>query len=153
MTRLQMRAFTVEDYLTLDALEDEKLLRAGQKVQRWAEVHLQAGPSATFTTPDGRIIFCGGVHDLWPHIGEIWGVFSKLAYYYPHTLQAVKWCIKELVEKMSYVRLQAIIVTANKTAIRFIEHLGFQKEGFMRYSGPHGEDQFLYALIKGDNNG
>lgn len=149
MTRLQMRAYKPEDFLAIEPLDSEKKNREGQDVAKWAELYATAGPAVTFTDPEGGIVFCCGVTDLWPGVGQVWALFSPLARRYPHTLQAMKWAVRHLFEKYEYVRIQTTIAVDNEAAIRFDEkHLGFKREGIMRRYGLHGEDHILFALLK-----
>lgn len=149
LTRLQMRAYKPEDFLAVEPLDSEKKNREGQDVAKWAELYAKAGPAVTFTNPGGEIVFCCGVVDLWPGVGEVWALFSPLARRYPHTLQAMKWVIHNLFEKYDYVRIQTTVAVDNEAAIRFDEkHLGFKREGIMRRYGLHGEDHILFSLLK-----
>jgi RimJ/RimL family protein N-acetyltransferase len=144
-----MRAYKPEDFLTMEILESEKKNREGQDVARWAELYATAGPAVTFTDPEGGIVFCCGVTDLWPGVGQVWALFSPLARRYPHTLQAMKWVLRHFFEKRGYVRLQTMVAVDNEAAIRFDEkHLDFKREGIMRRFGRHGEDYILFALLK-----
>jgi RimJ/RimL family protein N-acetyltransferase len=144
-----MRAYKPEDFLAIEPLDSEKKNREGQDVAKWAEMHGKAGPAVTFTDPEGGIVFCCGVMDLWPGVGQVWALFSSLARRYPHTLQAMKWAIRHLFEKYGYVRIQTTVAVNDEAAIRFDEkHLGFKREGIMRRYGLHGEDHILFALLK-----
>jgi len=155
LTRLQMRVYKPEDFLAIEPLDSEKKNREGQDVAKWAELHGKAGPAMTCVDLQGEIVFCCGVHDFWPGVGEVWASFSPLARRYPHTLQAIKWVLHELCfKKFNYRRIQAVVGLDDNAAIRFDEkHLGFKKEGIMRRYGPHGEDRILYALLREDCNG
>jgi len=47
-----------------------------------------------------------------------------------------------------FVRIQAVVRTDWLVAIRFIERLGFKREGLMKKFGPDGNDFYLYGRIK-----
>ncbi len=154
MTRLSMRGYRPEDFLTMGIMESEAKNREGQPVQMWAELHASAGPAVTFIDPAGEVVFCCGVTDFWPGVGEMWACFSPLAKKYPDTLRAAKWALEHIIfETCGYWRVQAILAVDNEAAIRFDERLGFKREGIMRKYGPHGEDRILYSLLREDFNG
>jgi hypothetical protein len=148
MINLQAQNFKAIDFLTMEIGETEKEYRKGQDIAEWAMAHEKAGPALTFKAED-NIVFCAGVHDIWPGVGAAWSVISPRSYKYCRMLWAMKWCVRELFDKLSYIRIQVGVDAQNETAIRFIEHLGFVREGYMRKFGPHGEDHYLYAIVKG----
>jgi len=147
MTRLKVRDYEPEDFLNIEPTEKEMLYRKDQPLAQWALTKKLAGPTATVVDDEGNIVFCCGIMDFWPGVGEIWAVFSPLAQKYAHT-----WIVaKELLAAhlKNYVRLQAPLDPAGRPeAIRFDERLGFKPEGLMRHYGPHGEDMIMYALVK-----
>lgn len=152
MTKLRMRQYVPADFLSMDILESERKNREGQDVAQWAKLYAKAGYAVTFVDPKDKIVFCCGVVDMWPGVGQVWASFSPLARRYPHTLQAMKWVIRHLFEKYHYTRIQTMETTENKAAIRFDEkYLGFKREAIMRRYGRHGEDYILFARFKEDN--
>ena len=148
MTRLTIREYEPQDFMDIELMDYERSFREGQPVEKWANIKKVAGPTATVIDPDGRIVFCCGVHDMWPGVGEIWAVFSPLAQKYPHTWQVAKTLLD--VGFKDYVRLQAPLDLSYDAAIRFDERLGFKSEGVMRRYGPRGEDRTMYALVRED---
>ncbi len=153
MSKLKLRKYKADDFLNIGLMEYERKCREGQPVEKWALVKEKAGPAVTMFDADERIVFCCGVHDMWPGVGEIWGVFSPLTKEYPLIYFAVKELVDILFEKHGYVRLQAPLDPAGcPETIRLNELLGFRPEGLMRRYGPHGEDRVLYALIKEDKD-
>ena len=147
MTKLTFREYVPDDFLQIELMDYEIQCRKGQPVQTWAKAKLYAGPAVTVVDPDDTIVFCCGIHDMWPGVGEIWAVFSPLALKYPDTWAMAKKLLEIYSEK--YVRLQAALDPVDcEAAIRFDERLGFEYEGLLRRYGPHGEDRQMYALVK-----
>jgi hypothetical protein len=147
MTRLRIRDYEPQDFLDIELMDYEKRYREGMPITPWAKLKKYLGPAYTVVDAQGRIVFCTGIHDLWPGVGEIWAVFSPLAREYPYTWIAAK---KLLAGGMQmYHRLQAPLDPVGcPEAIRFDERLGFKPEGMMRKYGPHGEDMIMYALVR-----
>ena len=146
MTKLTVREYEVEDFTNIQLKDYEKRNRDGQPVDVWARTHKAAGPSFTVTDRQGEIVFCLGVHNLWPGVGELWLTTSPLAAAYPNS-----WIVgRGLVDmiRSGYVRLQAVVDPLFSEAMRVMEHLGFTHEGILRRYGPHGEDQVMCAAIR-----
>jgi len=94
-------------------------------------------------------VFCCGIHNMWPGVGEIWAVFSPLAKKYPDTWIIARQLLNQYFSQNGYVRLQAALDPEEcPESIRFDERLGFKPEGTLRNYGPHGEDRIMYALVK-----
>lgn len=148
MTKLIVRDYKATDFLDIELMDYEKKCREDQPVEMMAKLKKILGPAVTVVDPDGEIVFCAGIHNLWPGVGEIWAVFSPLAKRYPDT-----WIVaRRLLDRYfsnGYVRLQAALDPVDcPEAIRFDERLGFKPEGLMKRYGPHGEDMIMYALVK-----
>ncbi len=150
MTHLTMRKFKAEDLIMMEVLEIERKRRNGRPVAVWAEIHEKTGPAYTFIDDEGRTVFCCGVDILWPGVGEAWACFSPLAERYPHVLQCMKWVVKEAFPRWGLWRLQAILAVDDDAAIRMDERLGFKRESVLRRYGSHGEDRYMYAIVKED---
>ena len=149
MTRLTVRPYEPEDFLNIELMEYERKCREGQPVELWAQIKKTAGPAVTVVDPAGEIVFCCGIHNMWPGVGEIWAVFSPLAKKYAHTWIIAKDLIDIAFNGQGYVRLQAPLDPEEcPESIRFDERLGFKPEGTLKHYGPHGEDRIMYALVK-----
>jgi len=147
VTKLKVRPYEPEDFLNIELMDYEKKYREGQPVERWAQLKKLLGPAVTVTDSEDQIVFCCGIHNMWPGVGEIWAVFSPLAKIYPCTWVTAKSLLKSNFK--NYVRLQAPLdPVACPEAIRFDERLGFKPEGIMKRYGPHGEDMIMYALVE-----
>ena len=151
MSKLKLREYKADDFLNIRLMEYEYKCREGQPVGLWALTNEKAGPAVTMVDADEQIIFCCGVRDMWPGVGEVWAVFSPLSEEYP----LIYFSFEELLEITfkDYVRLQTTIDPVDcPKAILFDERLGFKPEGLMKRYGPHGEDRVMYALVREVNN-
>ncbi len=149
MTRLVLRPYKPEDFTSIKLDPRVVLGRTGQPIEAWALSHKLAGPCATFIDPEGEIVACGGIHDKWDGLGEVWGVFSPLASKYLHTFRAVVGAIEFACSYFRYTRLQCAVDPTWGAAVRFIERLGFHRECIMKRYGPNDIDYALYAYLKG----
>lgn len=114
------------------------------------ETYGNAGPAVTLWADDGTVIACAGVVCTnWKGFGEYWLVPSVHVQKYMKTLyQSAKAFIDDTVDKLGLYRVQATIKEDDHVSIRWIEHLGFEREGLMRKFGPNQENQYLYARVK-----
>jgi len=149
MTKLTVRPYEPVDFLNIELMDYEKKYREEQPIEQWARIKKIVGPAATVVDPQNQIVFCCGIHDMWPGVGEIWAVFSPLAKKYAYTWISAKEMMRWAMNEGGYVRLQAALDPVGcPEAIRFDERLGFKPEGLMKRYGPHGEDMIMYAAVK-----
>jgi len=130
---------------------DVKNVKANPDFEAWAKVNA-LGPAWTGRRiSDGKILACAGVRILWPGCGEAWAIFcdpevveykyKKEAYVYILTY------LKRVIEDYDLRRVQALVRADIPIAVKYIEQLGFEREGLLRKYGREGEDQYMYALI------
>lgn len=116
------------------------------KVYDWNLTRQKAGNA--FTLYQGNeIVGCGGIMKIWDGFGEAWTLFTRLLFQNPKTVhKTVKYIMGELIKEEGFKRVQAVVDASNERAVRWIERLGFEREGLMRkYIGD--KDFYLYARI------
>jgi hypothetical protein len=127
-------------------VRDEELWLSGQDwegaINIWND-----NPAYTIIIND-EIVACGG----WVFGGyqncETWVLFSRLFYkYYRSIYKMIKEKTEDIVSAYRIKKLQAIINPEHKEAMRFIEHLGFEKEYDLEYFGPNKENLIMYRRI------
>jgi hypothetical protein len=97
---------------------------------------------------DGKILAIGGIYDLWPGVGEAFSIMSDTAFNYSKSLyQHFKINLDFGVNYKKYTRVQSIVKVGFDAGVRFIEHLGFEREGRMEKWGPDGSDYYMYKRI------
>lgn len=102
------------------------------------------GPAFTGYDPETRdVVFCCGVQKIFNHSGEAWVVLQDKSYI--GSFRKVKEILFFLLGIFS--RIQAVVDKNTPESIRFVEHLGFEREGELRRYGPHGEDMIMYAIM------
>lgn len=98
-------------------------------------------------TSDSEQVAIVGLSKFWEGTGSIW------SYVYPcvkrHKKDYIK-AIKYLIEKHSggLHRIQALVREDDRTAIRFIEYLGFIREGLHKRYDPEGNNYYSYARVQ-----
>jgi hypothetical protein len=97
----------------------------------------------------GRLLACGGVHLFFPGVGEAWFQPTPLSRRHPKaTWAAVTRWLPEAMNLLGLWRVQCAVRTDFPEACRFVEHLGFVREGVMVRFDPAGQDAALYALVR-----
>ena len=97
---------------------------------------------------EGDILCSGGVFMLREGFGEAWIVCSILVYIYPYTVyRMAKRILNKIIEDCNLYRVQATPSIDWPTGYKFVERLGFQKEGVLRKYGLHREDCYMYGRI------
>ena len=104
----------------------------------------RAGPA--FTALESEIpIACAGL----AHCGSgrylAWSVIS------PRGLErfgGIHRGVRRFLEIADYRRIEAVVDVEHEKAIRWIEVLGFEREGVMRKYTENGRDVYLYARLK-----
>lgn len=55
---------------------------------------------------------------------------------------------KEAVSNLPFRRIQAKVNVNFDIGLRFVENLGFEKEGLLKHYGPNNTDYIMYALVR-----
>lgn len=139
-----IRAFAPDDFGKIERLP-EATIKDWEAAGRQAVAHWVAGPAVTAEL-DGEIMFCVGIDERWPGVGEVWFVMSPEAAKHPGVFWALRTLIDQAHEK-GYHRLQAAVSVPWQQAARFAEWLGFEAEGYMEKFGQDGQDYLLYARV------
>lgn len=98
----------------------------------------------------GRVAACAGVRPLWPGVGEAWAVFSLEALDRRFALfRATARGLATIENRQGLRRVQATCHENHPEAARFLQALGFRREGLLRRYGLCGEgDYWLYARTR-----
>ena len=110
-------------------------------------------PGATYTViHNGKIILCCGIVNMWPGVGEGWGIASS----YIHQskmpfIRVARQVLDDVVEKNNLWRVQGVVKVGWASALRFSKFFGFEVEGVMRQYGPERGDYFRIARIYDGN--
>lgn len=98
---------------------------------------------------DGRILACGGISALFPHVGEAWTLFDKDFFTSPpEIIRAVLNRIKAGLMAVNLPRIQATTEVSFRRADLFLKKLGFTPEGRLKKYGYDGQDHTMYGFIK-----
>ena len=105
------------------------------------------GPAFTLKHK-GEIVASAGFYVLWPGVAEAWMVTTPLVYKYP--VLFIKETInvfKKVYAMEKFYRIQATVRATDRRAVKFLEHLGFEIEGYLRKYGPDRSDHFVMGRV------
>lgn len=132
-----------EELFTLNtslATADHKFLK-----RRWIENMKREDRSFTLID-NGHLIVAGGIFEIWPGMGEAWLIPSdKIDNYKLKMIKTLRRHMDKIIAEDNLVRLQASVREDFPVAHRFIEFMGFKREGLMTNYGPDGANHILYA--------
>tara|TARA_R100001086_G_C11655628_1_gene208666 strand:+ start:102 stop:524 length:423 start_codon:yes stop_codon:yes gene_type:complete len=94
------------------------------------------------------VVAVGGIHEMWPGVGEGWVILSKHAPKWKLSLaRYAKTLFGSILATTNLHRVQASIHMKDPDAIRFARWMGFEHEGVMYKFGPDGSDYYRMAKV------
>ena len=96
---------------------------------------------------EDQIVGCIWFAQVNPNTCETWAILDTCA---KHYVREIYHCARAILDEAqtTFRRIQAVVKADWPLAIRFVERLGFVREGRMRKFGPNGDDYYLYARVK-----
>jgi hypothetical protein len=108
-----------------------------QNLSRHPAITIMSGPD---------VVCCGGVILFWPGVGEAWMRTSPLIENFPvAVLKSTRTFLKAAFKAMHLRRLQCTVRQGYAPAIKWAEHLGFEREGILKAFGPDGADYVIFS--------
>lgn len=137
--------FEIEHFDLMELDKDGFVSRGNREM---FEIYQKIGPAITLLNDRYEVVGCGGVIIVWEGIGQFWMIPGVLVPKYAKTVwKEVKLFIKDSTERFALHRIQATVREADPRAIRWIERLGFEREGLLRCYGQDRENHFMYARV------
>lgn len=135
---------------TMDHLEDIHLADDDGRTELVED--LKVSPDSDFwdyayaLEADREVIACMGYWEHWPGCGRAWSFLSPSARNYKVSLhKSALSLIAEVRAKAEIFRVEATVKDGFDVAARWVEVLGFEREGLMKSYTGRGEDYILYA--------
>ena len=111
----------------------------------YAQMLADAGEAYTLLH-DGRIIACMGVVELWAGRGMAWAL---LAGDIGRAMISVHRIVRRFLwEECALRRVEAYVDAGFSAGHRWVEQLGFEREGMMRAFAQHGGDMVMWARVR-----
>lgn len=110
----------------------------------YGQALVESGPCFT-GIHNGEIIACSGVIKQWDNRAIAWALISENA---GRQFVRIHKAVKRFLDTTDFNRVEAFVDAGFEEGHRWIQMLGFQREGYMREFSPNGSDAVLYARIK-----
>lgn len=133
-------------HLSLLHLRDFETNRL-EHIQQFPEVYEYGVGYSVFD--NHRLIFCGGFIPYWEGAGEVWIICDVCVKHYIRELYFyTKLYLDRIIDRYKLHRVQSSVMVDYCAGHRFLERMGFKKEGLMRKYDWQGKDYYLYARIR-----
>ena len=94
---------------------------------------------------DGKVVGCAGISECWPGRAEAWTLLAPDAF---SVFRQIHRTVRQVLSDGRWHRVEMKVDAGHAEAIRWAEHLGFEREGLMRKYTADQRDVFLYARVK-----
>lgn len=95
---------------------------------------------------DGVVVGCGGFISMWANRVQIWSLLARDIG--PRGMLQVHHAVKRGLAMRTERRIEAMCDPGFKNAQRWLQALGFEREGLMRKYTEDGHDCYLYARVR-----
>lgn len=99
---------------------------------------------ALAATDGARVLAIGGVAELWSERGIVWGVLDQSI---GRAMVPIHRAVRRALEVSPLRRIEAHVAAEHPEGHRWIELLGFEREGLMRAFW-QGHDYVLYSRVR-----
>jgi RimJ/RimL family protein N-acetyltransferase len=150
MSKIELVTFEIEHALSIykTCTEDHIRGMSEDSVVSVAEIWKSKGPSIT-AMHEGVPVGCAGVMFMWKGTGHAWILFDN------DPVQSLKreaytLVLQELAEMVKVMELRRVQATCRidlPHAIKYLEQLGFTREGRLRKYDIAGNDHYIYSMI------
>jgi RimJ/RimL family protein N-acetyltransferase len=130
-------------------LTEGTLIKDPEMVQSAADAYMSSGPAFS-AFYDGTLVACCGILIIWKGVGTAWVLFKKEAAEVHELRKAAYEKVTQymvfLINDLQLHRVQAHCCSETPDAVRYLEGLGFEREGVMKKYGMDKSDYYLYAM-------
>ena len=97
---------------------------------------------------NNKPIVSAGMKMVWGKVAEGWVIGTDEMWKHPISVaKIIKRDFARIAKEQDIERIQTAVRKDFETGIRFVEWLGFEREGLMKKWGFDGTDQYMYARI------
>lgn len=143
---LEIRPFIPEDILMIPAREPDRSIAAGiPDLVESARLYHKYGPGFTGLV-DGQPIAAGGLVIIWPGVATGWAFTSDAVQKYHVSFhRAFKKMLVDLARDLHLHRVQVEVPKTHHVSRRWVQKLGFKREGIMKQYGADKQDYVRYV--------
>ena len=129
---------------------NHKILEADSKyIKLMGDAENLKEDNLSFTAiSNNKPIVSAGMKKVWGKVAEGWVIGTDEMWKHPISIaKIIKRDFARIAKEQDIERIQTAVRKDFKTGIRFVEWLGFEREGLMKKWGFDGTDQYMYARI------
>jgi len=149
--KLHITPYTKEHgQFILSCQMNHKILEADSKwIKLMGDAKNLEQDNLSFTAiSNNRPIVSAGMKMVWGKVAEGWVIGTDEMWKHPISVaKIIKRDFARIAKEQDIERIQTAVRKDFKTGIRFVEWLGFEREGLMKKWGFDGTDQYMYARI------
>jgi RimJ/RimL family protein N-acetyltransferase len=105
---------------------------------------MNGGPCFTALNND-EVLGCSGVIKQWDNRAIAWALISEFS---GKNFVGIHRAVSRFLDLSEFNRIEAFVDADFEQGHRWIQMLGFEREGYMRQFSPDGRDSVLYARLK-----
>jgi RimJ/RimL family protein N-acetyltransferase len=140
---MDIRPFHVEHLKALKLQPSQRQL--GPSLNEEVYEFLSTLDAYTAFAPDGEPLACAGLMDIWPGRAMVWSFISENA---GRHMVGVTRAVRQFLDLKAPRRIEAYVDADFPAGHRWIEMLGFTREGYLHAFRPDGGDQILYSKVR-----
>lgn len=106
---------------------------------------LQSGGPCFTGVEDKEVIGCAGVIRQWDNRAIAWALLSA---HCGKNFPRIHKAVSRFLDSTEFRRIEAFVDVDFEQGHRWVNMLGFEREGYMRAFNPDGRDAVLYARIR-----
>ena len=136
---MNIRTCTISDICWLHSNKIEPMCYSGTESR--------LDPKCAVTIEDkGRILCCGGIQEVSPGVGNAW--FIMVPEGKKHKKEIIKVVVEEIADALKrFHRIQCVVQKDFQEGQRFVEWLGFRREGELRCFTADKKNVYSYAIV------
>lgn len=140
---MEVRTFQPSDLFAIAVQLKQAEVRDALQTPGYGEALQKAGPAFTVAVK-GTIMACIGLISQWPGNARAWAILSEES---GCCMLAMTRAIRTWMRFHNEGRIDCAVDCGFDEAVRWVELLGFKREGTMRAYTPERRDCFLYAQV------
>ncbi len=143
---VETEAYIIRDYRAADGVEMLSRQACNDPdAEKWCAEAEGGGFSIIY---EGELALCAGIIKERKGVGQAWALFPLDVGKYHIDPKIARDKLNELMIEHNFWRVFATVRCDFAAGVKYIEWVGFEREGRMRCNEPDKSDSFLYAIIR-----
>jgi len=145
--KAEFRRYTAVDGISIELRELEKKDLSGLSLWTMARIWEQSQVAITMVVGDTIVATMGILVDEFKQASAWIQTSDHIFKYQKSFYKKVKQELEKAFEELDIIRAQTTVLVDNETSAKFVERLGFEREGTMRSCFHNALDRHIYARL------